>query len=55
MIAMNNVESTSNRVVAVISFILDEKWHLSNIWSDGLYIYGETKEKRLTGKKIHFD
>lgn len=45
MIAMSNVESTSNRVVAGVSFSLDEKWHLSNIWSDGLYIYGETKEE----------
>lgn len=52
---MNSVESTSNRVVATVSFIVDEKGHLSNIWSDRLYIYGETKEKRLTGKKIHYD
>lgn len=55
MIAMNNVESTCNRILAVVSFTPDEKWHLSKIWSDRLHIYGETKEKRLTSKKIHFD
>lgn len=55
MIAINNMESTCNRILAVVSFTVDGKWHLSKIWSDRLYIYGETKEKRLTSKKIHFD